>query len=88
MHDERPIMSDHPTSHTRDSSSMCTYGDSSKKTCFVCFRIVVQAAAAAIETAVDAVLDSGIVTKDVARPGQASVSTSAFGDAVVKALKN
>jgi len=45
------------------------------------------AAADAIEVAVDSVLDSGVVTADVARSGQATVSTSAFGDAVVAAMK-
>jgi len=44
-------------------------------------------AASAIEAAVDAVLEAGVVTADVARRGQPSVSTSAFGDAVVAALK-
>ena len=45
------------------------------------------AAADAIDAAVDSVLESGVVTADVTRPGQASVSTSAFGDAVVAAMK-
>ena len=45
------------------------------------------AEAAAIEAAVDAAIESGVVTGDVARPGQPSVSTSEFGDAVVAAMR-
>merc|ERR1719217_1555560 len=44
-------------------------------------------AAAAIESAVDFAIDSGVVTGDVAKPGQAVSSTSQFGDAVVAAMK-
>ena len=44
-------------------------------------------AADAVEAAVDAAIASGVVTGDVAAPGQATSSTSQFGDAVVAAMK-
>ena len=44
-------------------------------------------AAAAVEAAVDAALESGVVTGDVAKPGQKVATTSEFGDAVVAAMK-
>ena len=43
-------------------------------------------AALAIEKAVDAAIAKGIVTGDVAKPGQTAASTSQFGDAVVAAI--
>jgi len=46
-----------------------------------------EAAAKAIEDAVDAAIASGVVTGDVCKPGQKAASTVEFGDAVVKALK-
>jgi len=45
------------------------------------------AAAAAIENAVDATIAQGIVTGDVAKPGAAVSSTAQFGDAVVANIK-
>jgi len=47
-----------------------------------------EAAAIAIETAVDAAIESGVITGDVTKPGQTAASTTEFGDAVVAALKN
>lgn len=46
-----------------------------------------EAAAVAIEDAVDAAIASGVITGDVCKPGQKASSTVAFGDAVVKAMK-
>lgn len=46
-----------------------------------------EAAAAAIEAAVDQAILSGVLTGDIAPPGTNSVSTSMFGDAVVGAMK-
>ena len=46
-----------------------------------------EAAAAAIEAAVDKAILSGVLTGDIAPPGAKSVSTSVFGDAVVAAMK-
>ena len=43
--------------------------------------------AAAIEAAVGRVLDAGLRTADIARPGARTVSTQAMGDAVVEALR-
>lgn len=45
------------------------------------------AGAAAIEAAVGRVLDAGLRTADIARPGARTVSTRAMGDAVVEALR-
>jgi len=45
-----------------------------------------EAAASAIEKAVDAAIAQGVVTGDVAKPGQAAASTAQFGDAVVAAI--
>lgn len=45
------------------------------------------AAARAIESAVESVLDSGLRTGDIAAPGEAACSTSDMGDAVVAALR-
>ena len=45
------------------------------------------AGAAAIEAAVGRVLDAGLRTVDIARPGARTVSTRAMGDAVVEALR-
>ena len=45
------------------------------------------AGAAAIEAAVGRVLDAGLRTADIARPGDRTVSTRAMGDAVVEALR-
>ncbi|HVK02016.1 MAG TPA: isocitrate/isopropylmalate family dehydrogenase, partial [Armatimonadaceae bacterium] len=44
-------------------------------------------AAAAIETAVASVLESGLRTADIATPGQEPIGTRAMGDAVVDALE-
>jgi 3-isopropylmalate dehydrogenase len=44
--------------------------------------------AAAIERAVNAVLDAGFRTRDIAAPGEKPVGTKAMGDAVVKALEH
>jgi 3-isopropylmalate dehydrogenase len=44
------------------------------------------AAAEAVEAAVGAVLDQGLRTPDIAAPGEAWVSTTEMGDAVVAAL--
>lgn len=46
-----------------------------------------EAAAAAIEAAVDDAILAGKVTGDVAPPGSAACSTTEFGDAVVAAMK-
>jgi len=46
-----------------------------------------EAAAAAIEAAVDEAILGGVVTGDVAPPGTKACSTSEFGDAVVAAMK-
>lgn len=43
-------------------------------------------AAAAIEQAVSATLDKGIMTADIATPGSRTVNTAAMGDAIVAAL--
>jgi 3-isopropylmalate dehydrogenase len=43
-------------------------------------------AAAAIEAAVAAALAAGVRTRDIAGPGEPSVGTRAFGDAVVREL--
>ena len=45
------------------------------------------AAAKAIENAVELVLDSGLRTGDIAAPGEVACSTSDMGDAVVAALR-
>jgi 3-isopropylmalate dehydrogenase len=47
-----------------------------------------QEAAAAIEAAVDRVLDEGLRTADIWTPGMQKVSTDAMGDAVVRAVKD
>ena len=39
-----------------------------------------------LETAIAVVLAEGLRTADIARPGEASLSTSAMGDAIVQAL--
>ncbi|NCO57789.1 MAG: 3-isopropylmalate dehydrogenase [Nitrospirae bacterium CG18_big_fil_WC_8_21_14_2_50_70_55] len=44
------------------------------------------AAAAAVEEAVRATLDAGLRTRDIAQPGEATVTTAAMGDAVVRHL--
>ena len=46
-----------------------------------------EAAAAAIEAAVAAVLDKKIMTRDIATPGVTPVSTSAMGDAIVREIQ-
>lgn len=51
------------------------------------FSLKNEAAAAAVEGAVERVLASGIRTQDIARPGEPWVSTTAMGDAVVEALE-
>jgi 3-isopropylmalate dehydrogenase len=48
------------------------------------YSLGLEAAAAAVETAVNATLEAGTVTGDIAKPGQASTSTSAVGDAVAQ----
>lgn len=42
--------------------------------------------AAAIERAIDAVLDRGLRTLDIAGPGEEALSTSGMGDAIVAEL--
>ncbi|MBO4352419.1 MAG: 3-isopropylmalate dehydrogenase [Eggerthellaceae bacterium] len=43
--------------------------------------------AQAIEAAVDTVLEEGLRTSDIAKPGEASVSCSAMGDAIAAAIR-
>jgi 3-isopropylmalate dehydrogenase len=44
-------------------------------------------AAAAIEAAVEACINEGIRTKDMAEPGRTTVGTAGFGAAVLERLK-
>lgn len=46
-----------------------------------------EAAADAIENAVSATLEQGIMTEDIATPDLTPVSTAAMGDAIVAAMK-
>ncbi len=50
------------------------------------YSLDLEEAAAAIEQAVSATLDKGIMTADIATPGSTTVGTAAMGDAVVAAL--
>ena len=43
---------------------------------------------ARVETAISAVLDKGLRTADIAARGEATVSTSAMGDAIVAELRS
>ncbi|MCF6188377.1 MAG: 3-isopropylmalate dehydrogenase [Desulfobulbaceae bacterium] len=50
------------------------------------YSLAMEEAAAAIDQAVSATLDKGIMTADIATPGSSTVNTAAMGDAIVAAL--
>ena len=50
------------------------------------YSLAQEEAAAAIEHAVSATLDKGIMTADIATPGSTVVGTATMGDAIVDAL--